>query len=77
MLVTMRGEWGEGNPWQVPMGGAVSDVLSAVGVRTIRCEQPEDVTDAVTAMAGLSFKSSCATAVLLTQRLIGAKSFQD
>ena len=77
MLVTMRGEWGEGNPWQVPMGGAVADVLSALGVKTVRCKKPDEVGEAVTAMAGLSFKSSCATAVLLTQRLIGAKSFQD
>ncbi len=77
MLVTMRGEWGEGNPWQVPMGSAVAGVLSAVGVRTARCEKPDEVAETVEAMAGLSFKSNCATAVLLTQRLIGAKSFQD
>src|SRR3546814_17476450 len=29
--VTMRGQWGEGNPWQVPMGPAVGPVLPAVG----------------------------------------------
>ena len=30
-LVTMRGEWGEFNPWQVPMGAATRPVLSAAG----------------------------------------------
>src|SRR4051795_7545853 len=33
-LVTMRGEWGEFNPWQVPMGRATPDVLEAAGVMT-------------------------------------------
>ena len=30
-LVTMRGEWGEFNPWQVPMGGSTRAVLEARG----------------------------------------------
>jgi len=77
MLVTMRGEWGEGNPWQVPMGRAAPDVLAAVGVEIARCKRAGEVAESVEAMAGLAFKSSCAAAVLLTQRLIGAKSFQD
>ena len=32
MLVTMRGEWGEFNPWQVPMGSK-----TAGGARTYGC----------------------------------------
>ena len=32
MLVTMRGQWGEFNPWQVPMGEATRPVLEAAGV---------------------------------------------
>ena len=31
-LVSMRGEFGEGNPWQFPMGQAVEPVLKAMGV---------------------------------------------
>ncbi len=34
--VTMRGEWAEFNPWQVPMSGATEASLNAVGVRTMR-----------------------------------------
>ena len=30
MLVTMRGEWEEFNPWQVPMGAIVKPTLEAV-----------------------------------------------
>lgn len=77
MLITMRGEWGEGNPWQVPMGRAVEPVLEALGVQLARVEKPADVPGAVSAMASLAFKSTVPAAVILSQRLIGAKSFQD
>src|SRR5262245_36839224 len=33
MIVTMRGEWAEFNPWQVPMGLATEPALHAIGVR--------------------------------------------
>src|SRR5438309_3037537 len=33
MLVTMRGETGERNPWQVPMGQATPEALRLAGVR--------------------------------------------
>src|SRR5216683_7775145 len=36
LLVTMRGEWGEFNPWQIPMGQAVPEALRLGGVRTLR-----------------------------------------
>jgi sulfopyruvate decarboxylase alpha subunit len=32
MLVTMRGVWGEFNPWQVPMGGSTAAALTNAGV---------------------------------------------
>src|ERR1051326_8582921 len=35
MLVTMRGEWAEFNPWQVPMSRATEPALQAIGVRTL------------------------------------------
>ena len=77
MLVTMRGEWGEGNPWQVPMGRAAPEVLNTMGVRVAPVERPEEVGETVEAMAALAYKATVPSAVLLTQRLIGAKSFQD
>jgi len=77
MLVTMRGEWGEGNPWQIPMGRATPKVLDTLGVEIARVDRAEDAGEAVTAMAGLAFKAQSTAAVLISQRLIGAKSFQD
>src|SRR6516165_3347122 len=48
-LVSMRGDWGEGNPWQFPMGQAVEPVLAAMSVICLRVERPEDVVPATTA----------------------------
>ncbi len=77
MLITMRGEWNEFNPWQVPMGQATEKVLEALNVVTTRCNKIEEISDAVSAMLGLAYKSNCISAVLLSQRLIGAKSFKE
>ena len=75
MLVSMRGDFGEGNPWQVPMGRAVEPVLDAMGVVCLRADEPAGATAAVRAAATMVFQSGQAVAVLLTQKLIGAKPF--
>jgi sulfopyruvate decarboxylase alpha subunit len=72
-LITMRGEWAEFNPWQVPMSRATEPVLTAMGVRCFRVERPEDVGEVVTAAADMAFGAEQAVAVLLGQRLIGRK----
>src|ERR1700752_1973690 len=72
-LVSMRGDFGEGNPWQFPMGQATQRVLEAMGVICVRVEPPEEVTSIMSAALTMVFKSGQAVAVLLSQRLIGAK----
>ena len=42
MLVTMRGEWGETNPWQVPMGQNTAAVLEHSGVIVQHVDAPGD-----------------------------------
>ena len=74
-LVSMRGDFGEGNPWQFPMGQAVEPVLQAMGVICVRVEEPEEVVPTVGAALTMVFQSGQAVAVLLTQKLIGAKAF--
>ena len=74
-LVSMRGDFGEGNPWQFPMGQAVQPVLEAMGVVCLRVERPEEVVPTVSGALIMAFKSGQAVAVLLTQKLIGAKPF--
>ena len=77
ILVTMRGEWGEFNPWQIPMGQATPATLRLAGVRTLRLERAEEALTTVTAAAKLAFGGYGAVAVLIAQRMIGAKSFGD
>jgi sulfopyruvate decarboxylase alpha subunit len=76
MLVTMRGEWGEANPWQLAMGRAVAPVLDTLGVRVVTVDAADEVEGAVSAMLSMTYTTGCATAVLLSQRLLGAKAFQ-
>jgi len=77
IIVTMRGEWGEFNPWQIPMGQATPATLRLAGVRTLRLERAEEASTTVTAAAKLAFGGYGAVAVLIAQRMIGAKSFGD
>ncbi|MBL8702400.1 MAG: phosphonopyruvate decarboxylase [Alphaproteobacteria bacterium] len=75
LLVTMRGEWGEFNPWQVPMGSTTRQALEMMDLRVVRADRPEDVEPTVAAAADMAFRGDTAMAVLLSQRLIGAKVF--
>jgi sulfopyruvate decarboxylase alpha subunit len=74
-LVTMRGEWGEFNPWQVPMGSTTAGVFELSGIKVLRASHAGEVHDVVEAAAGQAYNACTPTAVLLSQRLIGAKVF--
>ena len=73
MLVAMRGEWAEFNPWQVPMGSNTRAALELCDVLVSRIERPEEAAETVAAALEIAFNGDLATAVLLSQRLIGAK----
>jgi sulfopyruvate decarboxylase alpha subunit len=73
MLVTMRGEWGEFNPWQVPMGTKTQAALELMDVLVHRVEREEMAAETVAAAIDIAYNSDLAVAVLLAQRLIGAK----
>jgi len=74
-IVTMRGMWGEFNPWQVPMGQASAATLQLANVIVHQVDRAEDVGETVAAGAHLAFDSSVGVAVLISQRIIGAKAF--
>ncbi len=74
-LITMRGEWGEFNPWQLPMGQGTPAVLEAAGVIVQRVSVAEEVRNTVEAAAKLAFNSSSPVAVLISQNLLGTKTF--
>lgn len=76
MIVTMRGEWGEFNPWQIPMGQSTEPVLQLAGALTYRATEPAQLGETVEAGARIAFNSDRMVAVLISQRVIGAKSFK-
>ena len=76
-LVTMRGEQGEFNPWQVPMGQAVRPVLEAMGTVVHAPATEAEIVPTVNAALRLAYNSYASVAVLIPQRVIGIKSFQE
>ena len=74
-IVTMRGEWAEFNPWQVPMGAATERTLELMGVRTMRVETATDVEDTVSSAAALAYEADQQIAVILSQRMLGRKKW--
>ena len=74
-IVTMRGEWGETNPWQLPMGQGTAAHLEECGVIVSRVDDEARTFEIIEAAAAIAFESQAAAAVLIGQRVIGAKSF--
>ena len=77
ILVTMRGEFAEFNPWQVPMGSITEPALNLCGFLTYRVDDPDDVEDVVAAGCDMAFGGNLSVAILLSQRLIGRKQWSD
>ncbi|MFA7664919.1 MAG: phosphonopyruvate decarboxylase [Burkholderiaceae bacterium] len=75
-LITMRGEWAEFNPWQVPMGLATQRSLELMGITVLRADEPQEVAGVVQAGFDAAFSAGQAVAVLLSQSLIGRKEWQ-
>jgi sulfopyruvate decarboxylase alpha subunit len=75
MLVTMRGQEGEGNPAQLPMGRAVRPVFEAMGVTCLEAKTKPDVAAFFKQGADMAFRDGRAVAVLIAQQVIGMKSF--
>jgi sulfopyruvate decarboxylase alpha subunit len=76
-LVTMRGEWAEFNPWQIPMGKATPQAFEIMGVTVFRLEQPEDVEEMVSAGCSLAFDGDQQIAILISQRMLGRKKWTE
>jgi sulfopyruvate decarboxylase alpha subunit len=73
MFITMRGEWEEFNPWQVPMGSIVDPVLKLCEAEVYRVNVPEDVAGAAEGAIQQAFGNERIAAVILSQQLIGRK----
>lgn len=76
MIVTMRGDHGEFNPAQIPMGNSTQRVLEAIGVIVKRADSADNVVETVSAGMRLAFNTYRSVAVLIGQKVIGAKDFR-
>ena len=75
-LVTMRGEFGEFNSWQIPMGQATQICLESMGVVVHRVEKQEDMQHVVDSALYAAFNSDQKIAVLFSQKMIGRKEWK-
>src|SRR6266568_6798162 len=75
IIVTMRGQPGEFNSWQVPMGEGTPAVFEAMGVEVKQALDANDVSSTVKSALEKAFAEECGVAVLIAQKVIGIKSF--
>lgn len=73
MLITMRGEWEEFNPWQVPMGSIVDPVLKLCEAEVYRVHEPGEVAGIAERAVQQTFGDERIVAMVLSQQLIGRK----
>lgn len=74
-LVTMRGEWAEFNPWQVPMGRATQGAFELMGVSVRRVDDKASAELEVSAALDDVFLAEQSVAILFSQSLIGRKTW--
>jgi sulfopyruvate decarboxylase alpha subunit len=72
-IVTMRGEWAEFNPWQVPMGQGVAQALGNAGVIVQHVDDADELAETVAAASEMAFNAFRAVAVSVSQRILGSK----
>jgi sulfopyruvate decarboxylase TPP-binding subunit len=71
ILVTMRGEAADFNPWQAPMGEITEPVLTLCGFQTYRIDDEADVETIVDSACRMAFSGgNYQVAILLSQRMV-------
>ena len=75
MMISMRGDYGEQNPWQYPMAAAVKPLLEAMDVLIFKVDVPDDLEKATSAALNATGKGAQAAAIVLSQKFLGAKGF--
>ena len=73
MFITMRGEWEEFNPWQVPMGQGTEPILKLCDAEIMRVRKPDEVAGVAERALQSAYGDERIVAVLLSQELIGKK----
>jgi sulfopyruvate decarboxylase alpha subunit len=69
VIVSLRGDAGEWNPAQVPMGRAIRTICESLGVPHVTAESPETTGEAVSLAGQTVFDTKRSGVVLLPRRL--------
>jgi sulfopyruvate decarboxylase subunit alpha len=69
MIVSMRGDTGEWNSAQVPMGRAVRPICEAIGIPCLTADRPEATAATVGQAGRTAFRDRLPSACLLSRRL--------
>lgn len=77
LFVTMRGQWHEFNPWQFPMGQTAESQLNTAGLQTLTAAAPDDVGPLAAATLDQAYTGGGMSALLLHQRLMPVKTFDQ
>ena len=73
MMISMRGDYGEQNPWQYPMGEATETLLRSMGVLVSNVAERDTLEAATRAAVSASGSGTRAAAIVLGQKFLGAK----
>jgi sulfopyruvate decarboxylase alpha subunit len=75
IVVTMRGQWGEYVPWQIPMGQATRGCFELMGFPIIEMDDAKAAEETMQAAFQMAYGGGKSVGVLISQRMIGAKTF--
>jgi sulfopyruvate decarboxylase subunit alpha len=70
MLISLRGEFGERDPWQTEGGLVTQHVLDALRIPTARLERPDHVAERIGKAMTLAYASNRPVALLLCRELM-------
>ena len=76
MVVTMRGVWGEFNPWQIPMGKATRGCFELFGFTIYSITDASHAGDTMRAALQHAFGGGERVVVIVEQSMLGAKTFK-
>ena len=74
LFIGLRGDLGEFNPSQVPMGQALGPILDSLNIPHYTLNRPDEVTTVVDGALKLAFALECPVAILISTQLAGWKT---
>ncbi len=77
IIVTMRGEHAEFNPWQIPMGSTTQAALELCNFKVERVDDEASAAETVQAAIDFAYNSNVGVAVLLSQKVLGRKKWVE